>query len=200
MARRIALFAVSLSLVVWPPSGVPQASASGLESHGGSSLAACYDAGTPAWLIEQQRARSSWGEITSAQGGADGGGRYRLYENRWSRTATDGSNLSQGEPITLTWSIVPDDTDLGGFYVEDPSPSDLVTWLDDLYGDESAWLPLFQQAFDRWQEVTGITFLYEPNDHGAAIVAGSKPPGVLGVRGDIRIAAHIIDGDGWVLG
>ena len=100
----------------------------------------------------------------------------------------------RGTPITLTWSIVPDGTTIIGDD-EPTSGSDLRNRLDGIYpGGIDEWLPLFQSVFDRWEELTGITYVYEPNDDGSQISGGSAP-GVLGVRGDVRISGHPIDGN-----
>jgi hypothetical protein len=113
--------------------------------------------------------------------------------NRWSFTSTNGSVPSQGQPVTLTWSIVPDGTSIYGYNGEPTSPSNLRAVLDSTYGS-GAWLPLFQQVFDRWSQLTGVEYVYEPNDDGAAWTQFSIPGGVAGVRGDVRIAGHALDG------
>jgi len=57
-------------------------------------------------------------------------------------------------------------------------------------------MPLIQDAFDGWSEVAGITFVHEPNDDGQTVPTfGSTGNGVLGVRPDVRISGHLIDGD-----
>jgi hypothetical protein len=117
--------------------------------------------------------------------------------NRWTRTATNGSGLTQGHPSTLSWSVVPDGTSIGGFSGEPAAPSDLRSRLDGLYGSMGTWLPMVQQVFDRWEAVSGIDFVYEPTDDGASL--SNTNGGVLGRRGDIRIGGHRIDGDGNVL-
>ena len=116
--------------------------------------------------------------------------------NRWNSTATDGSGLSQGDPTTLTWGVVPDGTPIGSGVGEPANPSDLRAFLNGIYGDEATWLAVFQQVFDRWGELTGLTYVYEPSDDGATL-AGLR--GILGVRGDIRIGGHSIDGNYGVL-
>ncbi|MDX1522165.1 MAG: matrixin family metalloprotease, partial [Anaerolineae bacterium] len=118
--------------------------------------------------------------------------------DRWSATATNGFGLTQGDPTTLTWSIVPDGTSVGGFIGEGASPSNLQATLNSIYGGGQAeWLPLLQSVFDRWGALTGISYVYEPNDDGAAISSFNN--GILGVRGDVRISGHTIDGDSGVL-
>jgi hypothetical protein len=52
-----------------------------------------------------------------------------------------------------------------------------------------------RNAFDRWSWVTGITYI-EVEDDGANM---PNSPGVLGVRGDVRIGGRSIDGAGNVL-
>jgi hypothetical protein len=117
--------------------------------------------------------------------------------NRWTRTATNGSGLAQGHPSTITWSVVPDGTSIGGFSGESAAPSDLRRRLDTLYGSMGTWLPLLQQVFDRWEAVSGIDFVYEPADDGVSYSNANN--GVLGRRGDIRVGGHLIDGNSGVL-
>jgi hypothetical protein len=119
--------------------------------------------------------------------------------NRWTTTATNPGPLSQGDPTVLTWSIVPDGTSIYGYAGEPTSASNLQAWLNGIYGSPAVWLPLFEQIFDVWGELTGVTYVYEPNDDGSAWTAFTIAPGVLGVRGDLRIAGHTIDGNSNVL-
>ncbi|NND99347.1 MAG: matrixin family metalloprotease, partial [Pirellulaceae bacterium] len=44
---------------------------------------------------------------------------------------------------------------------------------------------MIQEVFDAWENVSGLDFVYEPNDDGVA--QGGSNTGVLGTRGDIRI-------------
>lgn len=113
---------------------------------------------------------------------------------RWTVTATNGGGLTQGDPTVLTWSIVPDGTSIFGYAGEPTAPSNLQAFLTGIYGSQAAWLAIIQQVFDRWSELTGITYVYEPNDDGAPFLQFSLSPGVLGVRGDIRMSGHFIDG------
>lgn len=115
--------------------------------------------------------------------------------NRWTRTATDGTGLSQGTPTTITYSFVPDGTTVPDLIGVSGSSS-LISWLNGLYGNQATWQALFEQVFDRWSELIGTTYVYEPNDDGANLNNGL---GILGVRGDVRIAAISIDGGGGVL-
>lgn len=122
--------------------------------------------------------------------------------DRWDRSASDGTGLRQGDSTTLTWSIVPDGTSVAGFNGEPTSDSDLIAFLDGIYGAGSGgsdltqrpWFSIVASSFDRWEELSGIDFVYSPQDDGAAMRTTSLPSGVLGVRGDIRISGHPIDG------
>ena len=120
---------------------------------------------------------------------------YRLGQ-RWSATATNGGGLMQGDPTTITWSIVPDGTALPTAASEPPGPSNLIAFLNSIYGSQANWLPLFQQVFDRWAQHTGLRYVYQPTDDGVALQVNG---GVLNVRGDVRIGGHYIDGDYGVL-
>jgi hypothetical protein len=123
---------------------------------------------------------------------------------RWSSSAS-GSTGTWGDPVALTWSIVPDGTMIPALYSfqgEVSSPSDLMKFLDDNIGGgpgagslnpaDHDWFQLIQSSFDRWEELSGVNFIYEPFDDGA-IVNGTNG-GILGVRGDIRLSGHLIDG------
>ncbi len=128
------------------------------------------------------------------------------FFDRWSRTATDGPGQGvQGTPITLTWSIVPDGTPIAS----DPAigdsddPSSLRDSLASLYGgntgapEDQPWFPIFRDLFDAIGSQTGITYRYEPNDDGRSI--SGLNPGQPGIRGDLRLCGHPIDGDGATL-
>ncbi len=118
--------------------------------------------------------------------------------NRWDRTATDGPGLGDGDATTITWSFVPNGTQWT------QGANNLISFLDNIIGagpggsdlTQRPWFDSFQESFDRWGELGGISYVYEPNDDGAA---GSGPLGFLGVRGDVRIGGGFIDGNGGVL-
>ena len=124
-----------------------------------------------------------------------------LGNPHWSRTATDGNfNSSQGLPVTVTWSLVPDGTPVpdgeGGAAVG----SDLRSWLTGIYGGsatgeptEQPWFAVLEAAFSDVAEECGLSFVYEPDDDGVSIANGNT--GILGVRGDIRMSARLVDGD-----
>jgi len=121
--------------------------------------------------------------------------------DRWSRTATDDGTLKQGQPTTLTWGIIPDGTGISGGHGEDPSPSDLIAMMDGFYGSgggdltQRPWFALFADPLERWEEVSGLSYVYEPNDPGTTL-NGNNPPfgtrGSLGSVPDVRIGGHSI--------
>ncbi len=158
----------------------------------------CFAAGTPQDVVAKRirDAEAVTGRLrTSIQNGLQ---KFQL-SNRWSVTATNGGGLTQGDPTILTWSIVPDGTSIFGYAGEPTSPSNLQADLNGIYGSPPVWLALFQQVFDHWSELTGITYVYEPNDDGSPWTQSTIAPGVLGVRGDLRIAGHTIDGTNGIL-
>lgn len=129
-------------------------------------------------------------------------------DDRWGSTASDGGGLGQGDPTTLTWSIAQDGTNIPGFNGESAAPSNLVATLEGIYGTntddgdhtDEPWFDEIQRALDRWSAVSGINYVYEANDDGAAFSSSSgAAPGVLGVRGDVRIGGHEIDGNSGIL-
>lgn len=124
-----------------------------------------------------------------------------ISNGRWSTTATDGATDPLGNPISLTWSIVPDGTNISHL----GTPSNLVSFLDGIFGAgpggndfaQRPWFDLVASSFDRWSELSGMTFVYEPADDG---VSGNRwhgsHPGLLGARGDVRFGGAFIDGNG----
>lgn len=121
-----------------------------------------------------------------------------LAQQRWFETAS-GYAYATGQPITLTWSLPADGTATTG-----PGVNSLVASLDAAFQVADAsqdlttrpWYPLIQSAVKRWSEVSGVEFVYEPNDDGALVGPSN---GVLGVRGDVRIAGHSLNGAGGAL-
>jgi hypothetical protein len=115
-----------------------------------------------------------------------------FVNGRWSVTASNGATGLNGTPVIVTWSIAPDGTSVNGH------GSDLVAFLDGIVPGGSGpdltlrpWFPLIKGSFDRWSELGGLTFVYEPADDGVAL--GSSF-GALGVRGDVRLGGTAIDG------
>ncbi|MCB9357958.1 MAG: matrixin family metalloprotease [Calditrichaeota bacterium] len=130
----------------------------------------------------------------------------RIYQNpasyisgsRWTSTAS-GTSGTQGTPTVLTYSFVPD----GVTVPDDPPPNgfgnqtnNIHAMMTSKFGSVANGKARFRAAFDQWQALTGLTYVEETNDDGAALFSSV---GVLGVRGDIRISAVPMDGSFGVL-
>lgn len=161
-----------------------------------SSPVLCFKDGTPQWYVEQAIARAALARVDFSLSGRPAGEYQFPDSNRWYRTATNGSGLEQGDPTTLTWSVIPDGTPIPGYAGEPSSPSNLRAFLTGIYGNEATWIALLQQVMNRWGELTGVSYQYQPSDDGASFV-GSQ--GALGVRGDVRFGGHTIDGNSGIL-
>lgn len=114
--------------------------------------------------------------------------RYQFSDNsRWG-----GASL-QGDPITLTWSFVPDGLSVDG------GTSELFANLDVKFGSRALWISRVQDCFDRWAALTGTSYVRvtAPGvdwDDGAPWFS----PGGAN-RGDVRISMIPIDGGSNVL-
>ncbi len=155
--------------------------------------------------FQDRRLRTSLNGPPDGRGPGSGGnlGGVSHFEfndgDRWSATTLSGGGLTQGDPTIITWSIVPDGTSIFGYAGEATAPSNLRAFLNSIYGSQAVWLPLFQQVFDRWSELNGVTYVFEPNDDGSPWTSTTIAGGVAGVRGDVRIAGHTIDGTSGIL-
>ena len=122
---------------------------------------------------------------------------------RWTTTATDGApGFAQGDPVTLTWGIVPDGTLVpvdGNIDSQNTAPSDLIARLDTIYMEPNAgqpnvmnrnWFSFFQQVFDRYQEISGLTYTFEAFDDGVQLNTANI--GMIGIRPDVRIGGTAI--------
>lgn len=122
--------------------------------------------------------------------------------NRWSANAANNpvQGYGQGAPIVLTWSILPDGTTTSG-----GGASNLRSQFDATYGagpggndlTQRPWFTLFQQAYGRYDQLSGISMVYTPFDDGAT--QNTSNVGVIGVRGDMRVGGRNIDGPSNVL-
>jgi len=161
----------------------------------------CWTPGTPRELVQsylrvEQRIHAA-GEFHSLA---------LQVASRWNRTATNNTGqFSQGLPITLTWSFVPDGTPITG---DTNETSRLRARMAEIHGGSATgdptaqpWFPIYQAVFDNLGAISGLRFVYEPNDDGVTIdnSSGSGDWGQLGVRGDIRLSGHPIDGNNGVL-
>ena len=142
--------------------------------------AVCFAPGTPPEFLEQYDDAAAYSAMF-----------------RWSLTA-NGSTGSNGCPVTLTYSFVPDGAQIHNGYLggDEYAPNTLNATLTTLFGSAEAGKNQFRAALARWSELSGVNYVEEPNDDGAAFPSSS---GLLGVRGDIRIAIRALDGAGSVL-
>lgn len=117
---------------------------------------------------------------------------YQLASSAWA---------TNGTPVNLTWSLVPDGTMLPGLSGQAAAPSELFSRMNQRFNNNQAlWISLITQCFDRWSELTGITFTrvtFQGNewDDGASF----PNSGGSGSRGQFRIGMRVLDGQGGVL-
>jgi serralysin len=115
--------------------------------------------------------------------------RYNLV-NRWPG--------SQGDPLVLTWSFIPDGVTIPSGIGEGSGTNELFSRMDSLFasqGGRATWILRFQQSFDRWQALIGTTYVrlsMPGQDWDDGAVWGSAGNGTT--RGDVRICMKVIDG------
>jgi hypothetical protein len=163
--------------------GVGSCCAEGV-THDGYRLHLCFAPGTPEWYVDYISCLI-FGDFLPAY---DVGG-------RWSSTSY-GSTGSQGNPIQLRWSFVPDGTLVPGLS-NDYAPSNLIASMNSKFGGNTTlWQNQFRNSFARWSQVAGLRYT-EVSDDGAAFPnsAGSA----TAPRGDVRIGGRSLDGINGVL-
>ena len=130
---------------------------------------------------------------------------YYLWGTRWTNTASGSYANSPGTAVTLTWSLAPDGTNIpASADHHDAGTSSLISTLDDTFGagpggndlTQRPWFTFYEQAFARMSELSGVTYVYEPNDDGSSF---NNAAGVLGVRGDVRIGSTSFYSDSTIL-
>ncbi len=107
-----------------------------------------------------------------------------------------------GQPIVLTWSFVPDGVMIPSAFGEPAVSSQLFATLDAQFasqGGRATWKQRFQQVFDRWSSLTGVTYQFvsvpgQDWDDGAPFGDDGAPQ-----RGDVRISMKPIDGGSGIL-
>ncbi len=125
----------------------------------------------------------------------NGGPDYNL-NNRWSQTASApaGTGLA-GDPVTLTYSYPADGLGpISNVNGNPPGNNVLNQKLVDWFGSVAAGKAKFRQVFDRWEQLSGLRYVETTDDN-----APWGSDGVLGLRGDVRLASITIDGGGGVL-
>jgi hypothetical protein len=149
---------------------------------------ACFDpANPPSEEVMEQVRRYIEGGYAS---------RYQVG-SRWAR----GSN---GDPINLTWSFVPDGITVGDAGAPGGAgASTLFATLDSRFsaqGGRATWILQFQRSFDRWQALSGVNYTRVRNAAGNEWDDGASWGNVGGTnRGDVRIGMKNIDGGGGIL-
>lgn len=111
-----------------------------------------------------------------------------------------------GSPVEVTWSLVPDGTRISDRFASLSLTSDMFERMDAQFanvGGRAAWVGEIEKAFDRYSELTGISFRRvsvsgKPWDDGAS-QSFSKSDG-SSTRGQIRIGMAPIDGSGGYVG
>lgn len=116
--------------------------------------------------------------------------------NRWTSTATQPSGFNTGDPTVLTVSFVPDGTYLPNGVGEGAGTSNLFAAFNGSFPSQATWQNRIIAAFTAWGDLTGTSYVFEPNDDGAPMFNTS---GALGVRGDVRIGGKFVDGNNGIL-
>ncbi|GAB4544126.1 MAG: hypothetical protein Tsb0013_01000 [Phycisphaerales bacterium] len=164
--------------------------------------APCFVPGTDPNLVETVSNIISYGRVVGPQP------RFEQI-TRWVTTASNPSGTGQqGTAVTLTYSFPPDGTFVASGVGEGDGFNDLNAFFDGIYGDRATWRAIYDDMFARWGELSGNTYILETNDDGANVDfnenvvngLGIDPfPGVLGVRGDLRMIGKAIDGNSGTL-
>jgi hypothetical protein len=126
------------------------------------------------------------------------------WSGSWTGPSGTGTYGSQGDPITITWSFVPDGLSIPGSNGEPTSGSVLFSSLDSAFsaqGGRATWINRFDQIWARWSQLTGITYVRISGnvsnadaDDGASWTSSGSA-----TRGQVRISSHPIDGSSGVL-
>lgn len=137
----------------------------------------CIAPGTPKERVEEiLRSLPTWT--------GDEGDRYNR-ESRWGSTSYGWAGYL-GDPITIGYSFVPD----GTWIPTEGQSSTLYAEMNSHFPDEATWKALFADILGLWSAKAGLTYVEQPDD-GASF---PNSTGVIGVRGDVRIACANIDG------
>ncbi len=153
-------------------------------------FSACFDPANPpsAEMMARVNEYMMQGWLAEAAANGNWGDRYQ-GTSRWSGAGMGAT----GDPINLTWSLVPDGLIISGAIGEPASASVLFAkW--DSKTTRAAWLSLFQQCFDRWQALIGVNYT-RVTAFGVDWDDGSPWGSTNGAqRGHVRISMHSIDG------
>ncbi len=122
--------------------------------------------------------------------------------SRWSGSTAlvQPQGFTQGSPLTLTWGFMSPGAAINGDGSFPDGTNNLQARMDAIYGagtQATIWQPLFQSTFDRWSSISGLSYVFEPFDDGAAATNGNI--GISGTRADVRIGGKNLDGNSGVL-
>ncbi len=155
----------------------------------GAPVAVCFAPGTDPIYAARMTALAH--QLNTLRYGAD---YYTFPGSSWS---------GQGTPRTLTWSFAPDGLSIPGSLGEPTSGNTLFATMDGAFaaqGGRATWVGRVEQVFDRWHALAGVSYTrVRFNNADWDDGAEWNSAGVPGLRGDIRIAMHSIDGLGGIL-
>ncbi len=170
----------------WASPRIPQLPSADVDSNEVrvAPMIACFAEGTDPRYIAAIEA------LVKAKNDALFGGMDYFLVGRWSGAA--------GAPVNIRWSFVPDGLSISSGAGEPVSNSTLFSVFDAGFssqGGRATWTNRWTQVFARWAQLTGNTYTRitvggNDWDDGASWGTG----GSAGLRGDVRIAAHPIDG------
>jgi hypothetical protein len=149
----------------------------------GVPMSLCFAPGTPAEEIAEvsQRLQAQWANDLATREQMEGGTSYQLG-NRW---ILNGSS-SLGQPLTLRWSMPADGLSIpDGLFGGAASPNNLNATFTTKFGGVEAGKNLLRQVFQRWSDLSGVTY-QEVSDDGAAWPNSSGGS----TRGDVRIVGR----------
>ncbi len=123
---------------------------------------------------------------------AQGNQTYYQVGGRWSQTATNPTTGTTGDPISLTWSLVPD-----GVIVPNQGlgsgANTLHASMNGQFGG-TLWITKIAEAFDRWGQLSGVSYS-QVSDDGASL-HGSAGRNTAPIRGDVRISMFQMNSTG----
>src|SRR4051794_37078090 len=81
----------------------------------------------------------------------------------WTSTAS-GTRTANGQPATITWSLVPDGTATTTESGNSTAPSNLISFMNTNFGGtagltdltQEPWFHIFTDAFGRWNQLGGV--------------------------------------------
>lgn len=167
-----------------------------------SIISACFDAANPPSQEVMDRLEEAMRTAID-----ESGLKYQVG-SRWSGSWTGPSGTASygalGDPITISWSFVPDGLSIPSGVGEPVANSVLFANLDAAYaaqGGRATWVNRFTQTFARWSQLSGLSYIRISGNVGNADADDGASWGSSGsaTRGQVRIAAKPIDGGSGIL-